>query len=170
MRLLVWLLRAAVFFALFAFALNNQHDAVLKWFFGYEWRTRMVFVVLAAFALGSAFGVLAMVPSWWRHRRVVRRQEREAAAAQAESAPAAVFGTLPNGMRYVVRANKEPKERASLRLLIEAKGVTQAQAAKEAGIAESTVSEVLAGKRKLNRTQIGKLTRYFHVGPGAFAV
>lgn len=57
-----------------------------------------------------------------------------------------------------------------LRLLIEAKGVTQAQAAKEAGIAESTVSEVLAGKRKLNRTQIGKLGRYFRVGPGAFAV
>ncbi len=56
-----------------------------------------------------------------------------------------------------------------LRLLIEAKGVTQAQAAKEAGIAESTISEVLAGKRKLNRTQIGKLSRYFHVGPGAFA-
>ena len=57
-----------------------------------------------------------------------------------------------------------------LRLLIEAKGVTQAQAAKQAGIAESTVSEVLAGKRKLNRTQIGKLGRYFRVGPGAFAV
>jgi zinc protease len=31
-----------------------------------------------------------------------------------------LFGTLPNGMRYAVRANKEPKERASLRLLIEA--------------------------------------------------
>lgn len=34
--------------------------------------------------------------------------------------PAAAFGTLPNGLRYVVRANKEPRERASLRLLIEA--------------------------------------------------
>src|SRR3954467_4892264 len=34
--------------------------------------------------------------------------------------PAARFGTLPNGLRYVVRANKEPKERASLRLLVEA--------------------------------------------------
>jgi HTH-type transcriptional regulator/antitoxin HigA len=56
-----------------------------------------------------------------------------------------------------------------LRFLIEAKGVTQSQVAKEAGIAESTISEVLAGKRKLNRTQIGKLARYFHVGPGAFA-
>src|SRR4051812_28548640 len=34
--------------------------------------------------------------------------------------PTAKFGTLPNGLRYVVRANKEPKERASLRLLVEA--------------------------------------------------
>jgi HTH-type transcriptional regulator/antitoxin HigA len=50
-----------------------------------------------------------------------------------------------------------------LRFLIWQKGVTRA------GIAESTISEVLAGKRKLNRTQIGKLARYFHVAPGAFA-
>jgi HTH-type transcriptional regulator/antitoxin HigA len=55
-----------------------------------------------------------------------------------------------------------------LRFLIEMKGVTQAEAAKGAGIAESTISEVLSGKRKLNRTQIGKLARYFHVEPGAF--
>jgi zinc protease len=34
--------------------------------------------------------------------------------------PAARFGTLPNGLRYVVRANAEPKHRASLRLLVEA--------------------------------------------------
>jgi zinc protease len=32
--------------------------------------------------------------------------------------PAAHFGTLANGLRYVVRANQEPKGRASLRLLV----------------------------------------------------
>jgi zinc protease len=32
--------------------------------------------------------------------------------------PAARFGTLPNGLRYVVMANHEPKNRASLRLLV----------------------------------------------------
>ncbi|HVS51172.1 MAG TPA: insulinase family protein [Opitutaceae bacterium] len=32
--------------------------------------------------------------------------------------PEARFGTLPNGVRYVVRANREPKQRASLRLLV----------------------------------------------------
>lgn len=73
MRLLVWLFRAAIFFTLFAFALNNQQDAGIRWFFGQEWRAPMVFIVLAAFALGCAFGVFAMVPSWWRHRRVARQ-------------------------------------------------------------------------------------------------
>jgi HTH-type transcriptional regulator/antitoxin HigA len=55
-----------------------------------------------------------------------------------------------------------------LRFLIDQKSVTQSEAAIEAGIAESTISEVLAGKRKLNRAQIGKLARYFHIEPSAF--
>jgi HTH-type transcriptional regulator/antitoxin HigA len=55
-----------------------------------------------------------------------------------------------------------------LRFLIDQKNVTQAQAAIGAGIAESTISEVLAGKRKLNRTQIAKLARYFHIEPSVF--
>ena len=55
-----------------------------------------------------------------------------------------------------------------LRFLIEQKGVTQAAVATGTGIAESTISAVLAGKRKLNRKQIADLARYFHVEPGAF--
>ena len=74
MRIFVWLFRAAVFFILFAFALNNSHDAVVRWFFGHEWRAPQVIIVLLAFGLGAAFGVLAMVPAWWRHRRVATRQ------------------------------------------------------------------------------------------------
>ena len=94
MRLFVWLLRAFVFFALFAFALNNQQDAAVRWFFGQEWRAPMVFIVLAAFGLGCAFGVFAMVPSWWKHRRVARRVG--AAAAPVDSAlPAPVTDSAP---------------------------------------------------------------------------
>lgn len=90
MRILTWLLRAAIFFVLFAFALNNQHEAVLKWFFGAEWRSPMVFIALAAFALGCAFGVLAMLPSWWRHRRVAtQRPITPPVAAPAPAEPAA---------------------------------------------------------------------------------
>jgi len=56
-----------------------------------------------------------------------------------------------------------------LRALIEGKGTTQAQVAAGAGLAVSTVSELLSGKRKLNRGQIGKLAHYFKVRPDVFA-
>ena len=55
-----------------------------------------------------------------------------------------------------------------LRFLLDARDVTQSQTALDTGISESTISEILAGKRKLNRGQIGKLARYFHVEPGVF--
>ena len=74
MRLLTWLFRGLVFFVLFAFALNNMHLVELQWFWGYRSQAPMVFVVLAVFGLGCAMGVLAMVPSWWRHRRDARQR------------------------------------------------------------------------------------------------
>lgn len=42
--------------------------------------------------------------------------------------PQARFGTLPNRMRYVVRPNQEPRDRVSLRLLIEAGAVHESDA------------------------------------------
>ncbi|MEY3912014.1 MAG: hypothetical protein RL509_58, partial [Pseudomonadota bacterium] len=45
MWLLQWILKAAIFFTLFAFALNNQDDAVVHFFFGTQWRAPLVLVV-----------------------------------------------------------------------------------------------------------------------------
>lgn len=73
MRVLTWLLRAFVFFALFAFALNNQQTVIVHWFFGIDWSAPLVIVVLIAFGSGCALGVLAMLPLWWRQRRAVRQ-------------------------------------------------------------------------------------------------
>lgn len=87
MRIVVWLLRGFLFFALFAFALNNSHDVVVHWFFGHEWRSPLVIVVLAAFGLGAALGVLAMVPAWWKHRRVATRSQAAASGAAAAAPP-----------------------------------------------------------------------------------
>ena len=56
-----------------------------------------------------------------------------------------------------------------LRHLLEAKGVSQTELSAATGIADSTISEVLKGKRCLNRGHIGKLARYFNVSPDAFA-
>ncbi len=79
MRLIVWLLRAFIFFTLFAFALNNQQSATVRWFFGVEWHAPMVIVVLVAFAGGCIVGVMAMLPNWWRHWRLTRQQQQDAA-------------------------------------------------------------------------------------------
>ena len=43
--LLKWILKAAIFFTLFAFALNNQHEASVHFFFGTQWRTPLVLVL-----------------------------------------------------------------------------------------------------------------------------
>ena len=86
MRLLVWLFRAFLFFTLFAFALNNLQPTTVRWFFGMEWHTPMVIVVLVAFAAGCAVGVLAMLPSWWLHRRRALRQTPAAPAPAPEPA------------------------------------------------------------------------------------
>src|SRR5262245_5826338 len=75
MRALVWLIRAALFVLLFAFALSNRHEVYVNGFLGREWRGPMVFVVLAAFGIGIVVGVLAMLPSWWRHRRAVNQAD-----------------------------------------------------------------------------------------------
>lgn len=72
MKYLSWLLKAAIFFTLFAFALNNQQDATVHFFFGTQWRAPLVLVVLAAFAAGLAVGAMLMVPRWWRHRQATR--------------------------------------------------------------------------------------------------
>jgi HTH-type transcriptional regulator/antitoxin HigA len=55
-----------------------------------------------------------------------------------------------------------------LRYLIESKGLPQARVAAEAGIAESALSEILAGKRKLGIKYITALAGYFKVDPGLF--
>ncbi len=73
MKYLVWLLKAAIFFTLFAFALNNQHVATVHFFFGTQWSAPLVLVVLAAFALGLVVGALGMVPRWLKQRAAARR-------------------------------------------------------------------------------------------------
>jgi uncharacterized integral membrane protein len=72
LKLLQWTLNAAVFFTLFAFALNNQHEAKVYFFFGTQWRSPMVLIVLTAFALGLVVGVLGMVPRWWRQKQAAK--------------------------------------------------------------------------------------------------
>ena len=87
MKYLLWLLKAAIFFTLFAFALNNQQDATVHFFFGTPWRAPLVLVVLTAFSAGLVVGVLGMVPRWWKHRRAARRADGAAKQSPAPTTP-----------------------------------------------------------------------------------
>jgi uncharacterized integral membrane protein len=93
MKYLLWLLKAAIFFTLFAFALNNQHDATVYFFFGTYWRAPLVLVVLAAFAGGLVVGALGMLPGWWKHRVAAAQAPSAGEAVQPPSTPATVATT-----------------------------------------------------------------------------
>jgi lipopolysaccharide assembly protein A len=68
-KYLVWLLKAAVFFTLFAFSLNNQDSVDVRLFFGAHWQAPLVLVLLVTLALGVLLGILVMVPVWLKARR-----------------------------------------------------------------------------------------------------
>lgn len=97
MKYFLWLLKAAIFFTLFAFALNNQQDATVHLFFGTEWRAPLVLVVLTAFAFGLIAGVLGMVPRWWKHRKAAQRMQAGPAAA-TPAPPAPPDSVPPHGV------------------------------------------------------------------------
>lgn len=77
--LLRWILKAAIFFTLFAFALNNQHEVIAHFFFGNQWKAPLVVLLLITFTAGLFVGVLGMLPRWWRQRKL------QSAAAQVNS-------------------------------------------------------------------------------------
>ena len=72
--------------------------------------------------------------------------------------------------RYETEHHPMPpvSDAAMLRHLIESRETTQSTVAAETGIAVSTISEILTGKRGLNRRHIAALARYFHVSPAVF--
>src|ERR1700730_233675 len=66
-----------------------------------------------------------------------------------------VLGDLVRRYESKVHPMQEVSDRAMLRFLIDQKEVKQVEAARATGIAESTISEILAGKVHLTRAQIG---------------
>lgn len=89
----MWLLNAAIFFILFAFALNNQDPVTLHLFFGAQWQAPLVLVLLLVLVLGVFLGVAVMVPLWLRARKA--RGATPPAASEAADTPPG-----PNDVRH----------------------------------------------------------------------
>jgi uncharacterized integral membrane protein len=62
-------MRAVLFLLLLGFAVKNDQPVVLKYFFGYEWHTSLVVILLCFFTVGVLVGVLAMLTKLFRQRR-----------------------------------------------------------------------------------------------------
>lgn len=86
MKYLSWLLKAAIFFTLFAFALNNQEAVQVNLFFGAHWQAPLVLVLLIALALGVFLGIAVMLPIWLRAKRA-HAPSRQANPTVASTAP-----------------------------------------------------------------------------------
>lgn len=77
MPYLNWILRVALFIVLLGFAVKNDQPITLRYFFGYEWQSSLVIVLLIFFAAGAAVGVLAMLPNVLKQRREIARLKRD---------------------------------------------------------------------------------------------
>lgn len=93
MKYLAWLLKAVIFFVLFAFALNNQAPVDLHFFFGTTWQAPMVLVVLSTFVLGLFAGIVVMVPLWLNARR-----KGQARPQALDTRTGAAVGANPHGL------------------------------------------------------------------------
>ncbi len=96
----MWLLNAAIFFALFAFALNNQEPVTLHLFFGAQWQAPLVLVLLCVLVIGVVLGVLVMLPLWLRARKARRHIPSNTVAPSGFGADASLMPRPPDAPRH----------------------------------------------------------------------
>ena len=77
MRYLNWIFRVVIFLVLLGFAVKNDQPITLRYFFGYEWQSSLVLVLLIFFAAGAAVGVIAMLANVLQQRREIGNLQRD---------------------------------------------------------------------------------------------
>ncbi|MBU0751572.1 MAG: LapA family protein [Gammaproteobacteria bacterium] len=86
MSLVVWLLRAVIFFMLFGLAIKNSGTVELRFFLDQAWQAPLSLVLLVAFTAGVVIGLAAVVSTWTRQRRELSKLQRQLAKAAKDSA------------------------------------------------------------------------------------
>ena len=76
LKILVWLLRVAVFVALFGLAIKNSGPMELRFFLDRSWTAPVSVVVLAVFVIGVAVGLTATLGLSLRRQRDIKREPR----------------------------------------------------------------------------------------------
>lgn len=84
MKILSRIIAIVLFLAFFGLALKNTHQVTLYFFLGYQRTDPLAMILLVVFAVGALFGVLAMTPAVFRHRREAGRLRKALAALRKE--------------------------------------------------------------------------------------
>ncbi|MFZ1180217.1 MAG: LapA family protein [Herbaspirillum sp.] len=84
MKIMSRLIAVILFIFFFFFALRNMQEITLHFLFGYERTDPLVLVLLVCFISGAMFGVLAMTPIVFRHRREASRHKQTIAVLKKE--------------------------------------------------------------------------------------
>ena len=74
MKYFVWLLRFAIFIALFGLAVKNSASVDLRFYFDHHFDVPLSLLVLAVFTMGVAVGVSAVLTTVIRQRRELKRR------------------------------------------------------------------------------------------------
>ena len=88
MRIVTWTIRLVVFVLLVAFGAKNLSPVTLRFYFDTAVEAPLILVLFGAFALGTLFGILAMVGKVVRQTRELTQLRR--AAAGPEPLPPAI--------------------------------------------------------------------------------
>ena len=73
MRIVTWAIRLILFLFLAALAAKNVEPVTLRFYFDLALQAPLVAVLLAAFALGALFGMLALSGTLLRQRREISK-------------------------------------------------------------------------------------------------
>jgi putative membrane protein len=84
MKYISRLVTIVLFVLFFGFALKNDQEVTLHYFFGYEQKAPLVIMLLVFFVSGAVLGILAMVPMVFRHRRDLTRHKKTLAEIERE--------------------------------------------------------------------------------------
>jgi uncharacterized integral membrane protein len=88
MQIVRWIIGSTIFVALLFLSLQNSEPAHLKFYNLWEWTAPLIFVVLIAFALGVAAGLLAGAFRTSRVKRELKRLHRD----RMQAGPASTGG------------------------------------------------------------------------------
>jgi len=86
MTYLGWIFKFALFVLVLVFALRNTDVVTVRYYFGGEWQTPLVFALLVAFCAGVAVGLMATLTQLVRQRREIAALKRAAPATDGADA------------------------------------------------------------------------------------